>query len=334
MQNKALTRVLLASLLAKAEIPERDVRKPYTQIGTDDAFSGRTYDEVFVGPFLRIHRLPSNATTGFLTPALRNQAEPLLMGTNLVGRPKAVYDAALRVLDTVQSGDISARDALAQTLRSLIELRDEDDGRMQGLLERLASAAGALPLSTEAIFAVIVQHLALPGTSRLPVLLVSALYDAAHGLGEQVKPLRGHNAADAQTGALGDVEIVLEDQHQVVTAYEMKDRPVTRGDIDLAIEKTANASVLPDNYLFVTTAPIDPEVAHYAKTLYEQTGGMEMMVLDVKAYVRHILHFLHRHRGIFLDAYQQQMMNEPDSAVSRAVKEAFLAMRHAAEDAA
>jgi hypothetical protein len=45
--NRAAVRLLMACLLAKLERPKRDPRKPYTEIGTDDSFSGRTYDEQY-----------------------------------------------------------------------------------------------------------------------------------------------------------------------------------------------------------------------------------------------------------------------------------------------
>ncbi len=40
LKNRAGVRLLMACLLAKLHRPEVDVRKPYTEIGTADAFSG------------------------------------------------------------------------------------------------------------------------------------------------------------------------------------------------------------------------------------------------------------------------------------------------------
>jgi hypothetical protein len=47
----------------------------------------------------------------------------------------------------------------------------------------------------------------------------------------------------------------------------------------------------------------------------------------------HYLHLFHRLRKDFLDQYQRLVLQEPDSAVSQALKEAFLALRQAAESA-
>src|SRR5436305_170839 len=71
-RNRACIRFLLACTLAKSVISSVDIRKPYTEIGTPDAYSGRTYDERYIGPFVRKHQLDCNSTTAFLTPAFRN----------------------------------------------------------------------------------------------------------------------------------------------------------------------------------------------------------------------------------------------------------------------
>jgi hypothetical protein len=51
------------------------------------------------------------------------------------------------------------------------------------------------------------------------------------------------------------------------------------------------------------------------------------------AFLRHFLHLFHRLRKDFLDQYQTLVLHEPDSAVSQGLKEAFLALRQAAESA-
>ena len=92
----------------------------------------------------------------------------------------------------------------------------------------------------------------------------------------------------------------------------------------------ALASARP-NYLFVTTDVIDPLVAEYAATFYEKTDGTEIAILDCIGFLRHFLHLFHRIRADYLNAYQTLVLNEPDSAVSQTLKEAFLALRQAAE---
>jgi hypothetical protein len=50
--NRAGVRLLMSCMLAKLHRPEVDPRKPYTEIGGADCFSGRSYDEQFVTRFI------------------------------------------------------------------------------------------------------------------------------------------------------------------------------------------------------------------------------------------------------------------------------------------
>lgn len=329
--NRAPVRLLLACCLAKIHDPSVDIRKPYTELG-ERSFSGRTYDETFIGPFVTAHELPCNSTTAFLTPAFRTNQLVLEPGIVLGGRPKALYDAVIELLHAVETEHITALQLLTETIRYLLLLRNERIQRMQSLLSELRQSEEDIHLSSEDIVTLIEQHLRMPRSARLPVLVVAAAYRAASPqLGEQVIPLQSHNAADEQTGALGDLEVTLVGANQVVTTYEMKMKTVTRGDIDRALQKLQQAATRIDNYIFITTAPIDDDVTHYAESRYRATGGIEFVILDCVGFLRHFLHLFHRLRLAFLESYQDLLLNEPESAVRQELKEAFLAMRRASE---
>src|ERR1700689_2929925 len=205
--NRAGARLLMACMLAKAHRPEIDPRKPYTKIGGKDCFSGRSYDEQFIGEFITKHDLPCNSTTAFLTPTLRNMDQTLTTRVVLIGRPMAMYQSALQLLDDVRSGKTSAQDILNESIRLLLLDRDARKARLKTLLSGVGRMANALPLSSEDTVNLIDQHLHCKGSSRLPVLIVAAAYEAAKTrLGERVLNLTSHNAADEQTGAVGDVQ--------------------------------------------------------------------------------------------------------------------------------
>lgn len=296
-RNRAGVRLLMACLLAKLDRPEVDPRKPYTEIGTADAFSGRMYDERYVTQFVQQHRLPCNTTTAFLTPVLRNINRPLTPSIELVGTPRQLYADTVMLLEEVALGREPAEAVLTDLLRVLVAIREEQRQRLETLKATLRIGAGSLPLSSEAIVTLIGQHLACRNSSRLPVLIVAAAYEAAAAqLGETHKPLHGHNAADRQTGAAGDVEITLTSDQQVRTIYEMKQKGVTRDDIDAAVRKVSGIGHRVDNYIFITTDRIDLAVAEYAGTLYESTGGTEFVVLDCVGFLRHFLHLFYRWR--------------------------------------
>jgi DNA adenine methylase len=308
-----------------------DIRKPYTEIGDDDTFSGRTYDEAYITEFVNQHELPCNSTTAFLTPAFRNRNAVLTPYVNLVGRPESVYKATLQLLDDVYQKKLTADELLSETVRWLLIVRDEKRQRMSSLLAGLSATKGETSLTAEGIVNLVEQHLRLKNSSRLPVLVVAAAYEAASDyLREHIHPLQGHNAADKQTGSLGDLEITLIDEQQVVTSYEMKTRRVTKNDLDHVVEKVVKNGQSIQNYIFITTEVIDQEVVAYAYGMYERIG-VEMVILDCIGFLRYFLHLFYRIRMRFLEAYQELLLAEPESAVNQPLKEAFLALRQAAE---
>ena len=332
--NRAGVRLLMSYMLAKVHRPEVDPRKPDTKIGSKDCFSGRSYDEQFISDFITRHNLPCNSTTAFLTPTLRNMDQTLTTKVVLVGRPAAMYQDALRLLDDVRARRVSAQDVLDESIRLLLLERDARKVRLKTLLSGVGRVASALPLSSEDTVNLIEQHLRCKGSSRLPVLVVAAAYEAAKTkLGERVLNLTAHNAADEQTGAVGDVQITLLGEDKVVTSYEMKNKAVLHGDIDRALQKIAGQGQHVQNYIFITTEVASDEVRDYARSKYDDTGGVEIAILDCIGFLRHFLHLFHRLRKDFLDQYQVLVLREPDSAVSQALKEAFLALRQAAESA-
>ncbi len=137
MSNRAGVRLLMSCLLGKLDRPTVDPRKPYTEIGGPDSFSGRTYDERYLTKFINEHRLPVNPTTAFLTPTLRNIDHALTTDRELVGRPRDLYVKTLELLADVAEQRISADVLFVETVRVLLLLRDEKMARMVSLLNAL-----------------------------------------------------------------------------------------------------------------------------------------------------------------------------------------------------
>jgi len=252
--NRAGARFLLAATLAKIHKPTVDIRKPFIQAYADaekaNAYGGRHYDELYVASFITRHKLPCSSTTAFLTPAFRTKNIVLDLSQKLRGRPPELYDAILYVLDAIESGRASANDVLRELVRVLVVEREDRKARLDILKQGLREQSDDLALSSEDTVRLIEQHLALKYSARLPVLVVAAAYTAAsQRLGEKILGLNAHRAADGQTGALGDVEITLLGDDKVVTTYEMKDKPVTVDDVDIAIRKIADGADV-QNYIF------------------------------------------------------------------------------------
>ena len=335
INNRAEVRLLMACLLAKIHNSKIDPTKPYTEIGGNDCFSGRTIDERYISVFIADNDLPCNPTTAFLTPALRNIDHPLSKDMEIIGRPRQVYTDTIELLYIVRDEIVSAQDMLTEVIFRLIQYRDEQQNALSKKISELAKHSEDIILSSEEIITLINQHLACKYSSRLPVLIVAAAYECCSSkTGESIKQLLSHNAADEQTGSLGDVEVCLVDdeERKVLTAYEMKMKRIMREDIDRAIQKIANSGYTIDNYIFITTEIIDEYVNEYAKGMYEKLGQREIAILDCIGFIRHFLHFFHRSRKQFLDEYQTLLLNEPDSAVRHDLKEVFLDLRKVAEN--
>ncbi|HPA48118.1 MAG TPA: DNA methyltransferase, partial [bacterium] len=145
LSNRAGVRLLMACLLGKIHNPDVDPRKPYTEIGGSDSFSGRTYDERYITQFINEHRLPCNSTTAFLTPTLRNINHPLTTDHELVGRPRDLYEKTLLLLEDVAKNRISPRVLFVETLRNLLQIRDENLSRIASLQRSLRHGEGSLP---------------------------------------------------------------------------------------------------------------------------------------------------------------------------------------------
>ncbi|MBI2437488.1 MAG: restriction endonuclease, SacI family [Lentisphaerae bacterium] len=333
--NRAGARFLMACALAKLDNPNFDIRKPFVEVyngrAKENAYSGRGYDEQYIFDFIKKHRFPCSSTTAFLTPGFRTKNIILTKDQVLRGRPAEMYQHILDILDAIHRDRLRAQNVLGESIRMLLLERDKRQMRLDALLEGLRKDASELPLSSEDIVKLIEQHLQCKHASRLPVLIVAAAYRAAADkLGERVLRLKPHTAADKQTGAMGDVEIILIGDDKVVTTYEMKDKIVTKADIDIAIEKIAQGVGI-QNYIFITTEPIDIEARAYATAQYAELGGVEIAILDCLSFLRHFLHLFHRIRMDFLNRYQELVLGELESGVNQALKEAFLALRKAAE---
>ncbi len=206
---------------------------------------------------------------------------------------------------------------------AVVHMTDPIRLRIDQRLAELGSAGGT-ELSAEHTLRLLGNQFRCPSAYRLPPL---ALIAALRCLADQTRA----RIADEQTGAAGDVEITLVSEERVRTVYEMKQKAVTIDDLDRAVEKAAGLPHRIDNYIFVGSEPADPAVQEHATELYDSTGGTEFAILDCLGFLRHFLHLFHRSRMAFLDAYQQLVLAEPDSAVSLPLKEVFLSLRQQAE---
>jgi DNA adenine methylase len=321
-------RVLLSLLLAKKLNPEVNLLYPVSNVEEiSGAFSGRAIDENCVQILVEQFKLPLNPTTGFLTPSFRTLSLPIpeKLG-DVIGKYRQVYNAFSSIIHKVQSGELDAEEVLVALLQKLIHLKRE---REEKIKEKLQSASGELDLSAEDIVEIVERLLTLPRASRIPVLVVAALHITIEKcLGQKVRPLESHRAADSKTGSLGDIELVADDG-SVVRVYEIKDREITETDIHNALEKIARLEQERrrklKQYLFITTKSVDKSVLLVARNMYREIG-IEMAVLDCLGFTRHFLHLFFPFRLQFISNLTKLLMEEPDSSLNHAVKEYYLTL--------
>ena len=328
--NRAPIRFLLSAILAKMDDNNIDMHRPYTSMG-ERSYAGRTYDENIVQPFIHKYALPCNATTAYLTPAFRTISEPIIKSIFNKCRPKEVYYEMVEIIDYLDNNHAECRNALLEMLSELHSIKEENEKKISQYLSEISNKPDSIELSSDEILTLLSQHLQCNNSSRLPVLMITAAYLSVTDLiKEKPLPLNAHNAADSQTKSLGDVEITLANEDAIVTCYEMKKKKVSIDDIYVCAVKISKISDHIDNYIIITTDIIEQDVADLAKTFYNSIG-VEIAVLDCLGFIKHFLHFFHRRRSIFLNHYQKLVIEEPESAVSQPLKEAFLALRKVAE---
>ncbi|GHF91390.1 DNA methyltransferase [Deinococcus ficus] len=328
--NRGIVRILLACLIAKYSNSSYNACEPYTKISSGTSFSGRDIDQDIVKDLYHKYGLPINKTTGFLSPAWRNHSKRLSSDSPPEGRPIEVYKKAIKILELVESGEVDAYSVLIETIKQLKLLKMENEHKLSEAVDKIKNLeeSNIIELSSEDIVNIIEQHIQSKGASRLPVIAIAAIYNTMKDiLGEEILPLNSHNAADSQTGSLGDVEVTLIGSSKIVTAYEMKHKKVTQEDIDLAVEKISSAKSKIDNYIFITTKEIDKDVSDYSKSMYDKTKGVEFVILDCIGFLRYFLHLFHRHRGQFLARYEDLLNSEADSAINPVLKQMFFVLK-------
>ena len=118
---------------------------------------------------------------------------------------------------------------------------------------------------------------------------------------------------------MGDVEICLLGT-AVRYLYEMKNRQgVTVRCIEPAVTKIARYRAVSIIHLYPTEI-IEESVANYAVKWYEETGARKSPSWTCIGFTKHFCALCSPRQPDFLNAYQEMVMTEPDSAVSQRLK--------------
>jgi DNA adenine methylase len=303
--NKAPVRYLLTALGAKIKDPSVNTLCAYPIQGKNH-FEGRSIDEHILIQYLEKYSLATNKTTAFLTPSFRFPPNrPYKKEDFVKSRPSSVYNALVDVLTKVNEDSTLAKPLLVATFAKLIFLRDAYALKLA--LQKSAAMLSKEPTITE-IIEILETHAAQPRASRLPVLMYAAAHDIfLDGSSYTRKKLLAHNAADKQTGATGDIEIIEKLTGRLITSIEIKSRAITEEDVNIGVEKALVH--LPVAYFFASTVAPTDRISKYAESF---SGKVQFRVWDIFEFIASVLCMWPERRSEFLEDYKKLVLEDAD----------------------
>jgi DNA (cytosine-5)-methyltransferase 1 len=243
---------IVTCLAIKAARPDVDVRYHQVQIqGQTDrgaGFNFRGLSEKVVYPWLNSHTF-EGAKSGWQTRTFERPKPYMLSYDENIGDIK---DYFLAVFDELEEHGQSAKDALMHLI--YLQIVQRESKRIVLSKPRTQDIQLIVNLFHRHFF---YPYNASKGASRLPVLALYAVYSLLitqldRFKGMELKPLEEHSAADAQTGSVGDIEVVNIKTKEVYEAVEIKHNiAINERLIQDAATKIMNRTV--DRYYILTT---------------------------------------------------------------------------------
>ena len=287
-QAKAVLTVLITSLVYKALHPEQDIRKHQASIS--GGYSGRTFDSKNITPFMKTHKFPSMAESGWLTRALE-QKVPYDQNYSGAITPKELKPVFLSILDNIEKG-ADCKKYLTFILQGLIIQRNK----------QTIDLAKPTTLSISSILDLLATHFngsyKAEGASRLPVLAIYAAYqclihEAKRFDKKQLLPIESHTSSDKRSGRVGDIDII-DEKKRVFEAVEVKHGiAITLALVKDAFEKFKTAPI--DRYYILSTA--SPDKYEYKKIEAEiqrikNVHGCQLIVNGIMPTIKYYLRLL------------------------------------------
>ncbi len=287
-QAKAVLTVLITSLVYKALHPEQDIRKHQASIS--GGYSGRTFDSKNITPFMKVHKFPAMAESGWLTRALE-QKVPYDRNYSGAITPKELKPVFLSTLDNIEAG-ADCKKYLSFIFQGLIIQRNKQN----------INLAKPTTLSINSILELLDKHFngsyKAEGVSRLPVLAIYAAYECLiHETKrfdkKQLLPIESHTSSDKSSGRVGDLDII-DEKKRVFEAVEVKHGiSVTLRLVQDAFEKFKTTPI--DRYYILSTA--SPDKDEYKKIEAEiqrikNVHGCQLIVNGIMPTIKYYLRLL------------------------------------------
>jgi len=255
---------IVTCLAIKTAMPIVDIR--YHQVQIQDktdrpaGFNFRSISEKTVYPWLNEHTF-EGAKSGWQTRTFERPKPYMLDYDENIGDIKSAF---LTTFDEIEEHKQSAEEALAYLI--YLQLIHRESKKIILSVPKTKDIQLIVKVFKNHFFH---PYKASKGASRLPVLALYAVYSVLvqqvnRYEGMKLKSLEEHSAADSQTGAIGDIEII-DSNNNVFEAIEVKhDIALNERIIQDAAMKIMAKSV--DRYYILTTHTVcEPDDSLYQK---------------------------------------------------------------------
>lgn len=307
-KSKGVLAVTITGLVYKIHYPEQDVRKHQSSI--EGGYSGRTFDTKNITPFLKSKRFPAMAESGWLTRSLEQKVMYDFTYPGAV-QPSSLKSAFLNIYDIIERNPDACGEMLSYLLQKLILKRDAQN----------IAIATPHNLSISDIVKLLERHFTYrytsQGASRLPVLAIYAAYmvlmaQIARYRNKTLLPLAQHNSADIQSGRLGDIDII-DENNMPFEAVEIKlGIPLSHDIVMRAKEKLMPTTV--KRYYILSTAPTvdgDKERIDTDIRQIQNIHGCQLVANGVLPTLKYYLRLL-ENTSEFIDNYAKLLSEDND----------------------
>ncbi len=281
--------VFITCIVYKIFHPYQDIRKH--QDGIDGGYSGRTFDTKNITPFLKQHKFPAMAESGWLTRSLEQKVPYDKNYTGAI-KPDSLKAAFLTLLDNIQN-EADPQKYLSYLFQGLIIKRNQHK----------IDLTKPSSLSINTILSVLDQHFnssyKAEGASRLPVLALYAIYECLINEtkrfeNKELLPMESHTSSDRRSGRIGDIEILGENKRPF-EAVEVK-HGISLS-LQLVLDAYSKFQTTPVNrYYILSTAP-PPDSEEMDKILEEiqrikNVHGCQLIVNGIMPSIKYYLRLL------------------------------------------
>ncbi len=304
--QKGVCTVVFTSVAYKIIHQEQDIRKHQTSI--PGGYSGRSFDTAYITPFLKSKQFPSMEESGWLTRSLEQKVPYDRNYTGAIKEP--LKSAFLEVLEAVQVGKVDPSAVLDYMMQGLIIQRDTKN----------IDLARPKNLSINEIVNLLDEHFhhkySARGAARLPVLALYATYqclmdECKRFENKKLLPLESHTSADAQSGRMGDIDVVNTD-NTPFEAVEVKfDIPISYNIVETAKGKIIRSNSISRYYILSTKELVETDIDKIDGTIKQvkNVHNCQLVVNGVMPSLKYYLRLLDNLKS-FIEKYTILLDND------------------------